>query len=309
MKEYYIGIDIGGTSVRIAFWDNEKSKLSPIVKKNFLYFETVDMEIEENIIRNIDRIIIKYKLKNIKGIGISCAALVNRSTGVVNKWPNNEKWSNYPLLKKMEEYYQTKIIIEEDVNAAALGEQIIGKAKKISNYIYISIGTGIGCGVVLNNRLLIGENGEFGELGHIKIDGSQEKCVCGKSGCLQALASGPAIVRRYNELVGIEGKVIELKDIVTKAYKGDIQATKTIEEAGRIVGIVTGNLIKIFDVSNVILGGGVIKCGTIFKRSLEQEVNMIVSQERIKEIKYTSNSDKNGIAGVIYILRNQKTRK
>lgn len=176
----YIGLDVGGTNVRYAFVKNLNSEKVIYQKTSFVKTGDPYIEVEKNICDVVD----KFPGK-IKGIGISLSANMVRNTGKVKTWPNNPCWNDYALLEHLDKRYGSPVIIEDDANCGAISEyQFL--STNLKNMAYISIGTGIGCGLILNGSLFIGENGFAGEIGHMCInkEESEQICKCGNKGCL-----------------------------------------------------------------------------------------------------------------------------
>ena len=153
---------------------------------------------------------------------------------------------------------------------------------------------------MLNNRLLVGEHGWCGELGHIRVSNSMERCNCGATGCLQAIAFGPAILKYYKSITGIQS--ISLNEIANEAMNGKKEAVQAIKEAAKNIGLAISNLVILLDVSLIIIGGGVLNLGNIFTSCLEEEIYANLFQRRKVELKYSQLTDVNGVYGAISII-------
>lgn len=300
MYEYYVGMDVGGTHVRIAYKKSNEQSYSKIIKKKFVRCETVIEELEKNIIQLIDYVIKINSQAKLVGIGIAMAPLIDKKTGVIKEWPNNIKWREVPILELLKSTYGIEVVIEDDANAAALGEKLVGNAINRENFVYVTISTGIGCAIVLNNRLLVGEHGWCGELGHIRVSTSTERCNCGATGCLQAIASGPAILRYYKSITGIQN--VSLNEIANEAMNGKKEAVQVIKEATKNIGLAISNLVILLDISLIIIGGGVLNLGNIFTGYLEEEIYTNLFERREVELKYSQLTDVNGVYGAISII-------
>lgn len=275
MKNYLIGMDIGGTHVRTGLYSIEKKMIVEFNKISFIQGETAKEEIEVNICEQILRVLYQKQisLNSLKGIGISMAGNVDQNIGCVHRWPNHHLWEGFPIYNYIHEYFHTPVIVEDDGNCAAVGESMeqYGDEHYKGNLIYCTIGTGIGGGIILNHRLHKGEYGMAGELGHLSIPEVHKLCGCGKTDCLQSI---------------ITDKHME-------------------EKVGRHTAGILYQLAYILDIPKVIVGGGRIE----YNQNLFQYIVSIFNQykeadHRNYSIEKSKLYNKNGILGVIELLRN-----
>ncbi|MGI9863001.1 ROK family glucokinase [Moorella naiadis] len=254
----------------------------------------------------------------IKGIGIACPGLVDREHGTVVD-AGNLRWRNVPLEDKIKKEFGLLTVIENDTNAAALGEKHYGVGTGVDSLIYVAIGTGIGAGLIVNGLLFRGAFNGAGEVGHMHVLDSGPQCVCGRRGCLEALTSGPAIGRRAVELL-LEGRhssllmeaykkngALTAEEVALAAKEGDTLATAVFTEAGRYIGLALGNLANSFNPSMIVLGGGVAKAGTVLLEPVRQAVNEIAltSHNKGLQVVLTSLGDDAGIVGAATLVLNQ----
>jgi glucokinase len=312
MGEFCVGIDIGGTSIRFCVYDADKKYVTePILKKRFMRLGDAKEEIEKNICEAMDNIISDHKAygMTLRSIGISLAALFERSSGNITLWPNNQVWNGFPFRSYLEDRYKVRILLEDDSNCAALGEQWKGEGVNKSSFVYITISTGISCGIIINKKLYYGVNGWAGEIGHISLKDDGPECVCGKVGCFQALASGPAIVSLYRENTGSDKSITSVEDIARYALNDDTIALKAFQEAAFYIAKMIGMLVAILDIDTIILGGGVIKTGKFFKDFIMEYIKKIYGANRKIEILFSELHDINGIYGALKLciddFRNQ----
>ncbi|MBD5534762.1 MAG: ROK family protein [Lachnospiraceae bacterium] len=306
MKKFVIGVDIGGTSIRFISSDMDEDSISKIQKMAFIQRKTVEEEVEENLLNHINMICRRKRLEGSElcGIGIAMAALFDRSTGEINTWPNRQKWNNYPLLWALKERYHVPIVFEDDANAAALGEQFAGAAKEYDSLAYVTVSTGIGCGVVINNSLLIGNKGWAAELGHIKVTNDDILCTCGAKGCLQAVASGWAIQRMYNKAKrSEENEKFELKDIAALALNGDKTAKELFVKAGTYIGDAIANVAIMMDVPIIVLGGGVILTEGLILEPILEQFKKSIQKKRDVKIGISTLYDRNGVIGACSLIK------
>lgn len=304
MGEGYIGVDFGGSNIRFVIYEREKDIFSNFVKKPLYYYSELEEEVRNNLIFPINEIIQEQKKKGIeiKGIGFSLAARFDRNTGEIVEWSNNQKYKGFPIQKYLTKVFHIPISMIDDGNAAALGEQ--WKGKGADSFAYITVGTGVGCGLIIQNQLLLGNHGWAGELGHIQVTNDNDRiCTCGSIGCLQAVSSGRAIVNRYKKLISgssdTDIKINEAKTIMELADSGDRIAIDVVKEAGEYLGKTIANMAVLFDISLFILGGGVISQGNIFFQYIKQSVDDHLQGKRDVEMRITDLNDKNGMMGAI----------
>src|SRR5437588_2579452 len=168
-------------------------------------------------------------LEQIRGIGIGVAGPLDSQSGVVFAAPNLSGWEHIPLQGIFQEYYNLPVFIENDANAAALGEYVFGAGHGCKNMVYLTISTGIGSGIIINGQIVEGTSGTAGELGHMTVDWRGECCNCGNIGCLESIASGTAIARRANEAI-VTGRGAELLAFA-RALQQDTEGPPWEEEA------------------------------------------------------------------------------
>lgn len=302
MNEFLIGIDIGATSIRFIAYIIREDKFFQYKKIRFIRIGEPQAEVEENLCHAIDEILSKNISEGMElvGIGISTAALFYRDTGQIKTWPNNHVWDSFPLKDYLRKRYGVEIYLEDDSNCAALGEYWKGKGKGFKSFIYITISTGISCGIILNEALYIGTHGWAGEIGHIIVKKNGPNCTCGKKGCLQAIASGPGIQANYAINNKDAFNKYSLPQIAELARKGEDNAKQVFEAAGHHIAKMMGIMLMIFDIPNFILGGGVIKVGGVLTNMIEENINQcLVGMNRDINISYSDLQDINGLYGAV----------
>ena len=270
MKKITVGLDIGGTNTVIGFVTDEGE---------FIAEKVIETRAQEKIEIFIDRINetiteLYSELKNdyqLKGIGaaVPCA---NHFTGMVED-PSNFNWGNVNFVRMLKEKMNLPVVITNDANAAAIGEHSYGNAKGMKNFVMLTLGTGLGSGIFVNNKLFYGANGLAGELGHITVDRDGRLCSCGRLGCLETYISANGLKRtvafllsKYNE----ESKLrkVPFDDITGEliselAMNGDLIAQKTFDFTADILGSALANFVKSFDPEAIILFGGIANAGEL----------------------------------------------
>jgi glucokinase len=207
----------------------------------------------------------------VKAIGICAPGPLDPKSGVVLNPPNLPCWRNFPLAARVAEVYRLPVKVDNDANAAALAETIWGAARGYRYVFYATVGTGIGTGIVLDGRIYHGHTGAAGEGGHVTIDYRGPLCPCGKRGCIEVLAAGPAIALRARARVAAEpvresallglaqGKAESVaSEMVGKAYAaGDALAREILQETAELLTVWLGNIVDLFDPDVLVVGGGV----------------------------------------------------
>ncbi len=270
-----LAIDLGGTKIINAIISHN----GEIIAKHD--YPTLAAEGPQSIINRmisgIDQLLRQSVLSLAKlcAISIAAAGIIDIRNGIITGAPNLPGWHNIPLKSIIEEKCKIRTFLINDADAAALGEHRFGAGKGIDNLILLTLGTGVGGGIILNGRLYLGSSGSAAEIGHMVIEASGPKCSCGKNGCLEALVSGTAIageaVNRINQgvessLVGmVEGKIEEItgEKVYLAAKSGDSLALEVIARAAYYLGIGVVNLVNIFNPEMIIIGGSVARMGDL----------------------------------------------
>ena len=291
-----IGIDVGGTNVKIALVDGD----GKIIYSNSVpTYAQMGYEYTVNNIKQAIKDLMKEtntESKDIQGIGFDFPGQVDCKTGVVKNAPNIPGWVNVPIAQMIEDEFHIPTRIDNDVRCAALGELKFGAGRGCENFVCITVGTGIGSGLVINGKVVRGAANAAGEIGHIKLqmeDGPL--CGCGDSGCLEAFASGPSIVAMAQEYLkgGKSAKFRELAGdgeitpyIVAKAAEaGDPVAKRIFEKMGYYIGMGLTSVINLLNPEKIIIGGGVAECGDLLLDPIRRTINdraMKVQRESVE---------------------------
>jgi glucokinase len=220
----------------------------------------------------------------IAGAGVAVAAPADHERGLIYDPPNIQGWgSTTPFGTMLARELGETVFIENDANAAALGEAWLGAGRGVRDFVYITVSTGIGGGLILGGRLYRGAKGTAGEIGHVIIEPNGPPCPCGNRGCLEVLASGPAIARQAREAVArgertslqrFAGRADEITAaaVADAARRGDPLAAGLYREAGTRIGVLLGNLLALFNPSMIIVGGGVSKAGDLLFRPIREAI-------------------------------------
>jgi len=266
---YFIGVDLGGTKILTGVFNQQldcvgwsKKRTKPENGPEFVVGRILDTITEAVALSGLG-------LDAISAIGIGSPGSIDRETGVV-KYASNLGWYNVNLASQIQAAINKPVVVDNDCNCCVVGIHAKEFNSKAKNLIGIFIGTGIGCGIIIDGKLYSGSHGFAGEVGHIVLDDKGPVCSCGRHGCFEAYASRNAIINRItSEIKNGHASIIEAlgkKDIsnlksgdIKKAIKyGDQLVKNIVEDAARVTGLVIANLINIFDPEAVVLGGGVI---------------------------------------------------
>ncbi len=269
----YIAADIGGTQLRAAVFP--KDGIEPIHQKRIP--TRGSGEPLERLFGLISEV--WPKEGSVRGMAAAFPGPVDPGAGMLLSAPNIPGWDRLPLRQLLQDHFQVPAAIGNDANLAALGEWKYGAGRGHKNLLYLTISTGIGGGVILDNRLVLGEQGLAGELGHVTILPDGPLCGCGQRGHLETVGSGTAIANYFNEQRA-KGRDSMLplsppattRDISRVAEAGDRLAQDALQRGGYFVGLGIANYLMIFNPSIVILGGGVSRSGSWFHDALKRSV-------------------------------------
>jgi glucokinase len=272
MTEVVIGIDIGGTFTKFGIVDKEGNCLAENFTSTDKYFE-FDVYLD-HLHTEIGELINGLNANiEIKGVGIG-APNGNYYQGTIEHAPNLNWKGIVPFVEKFKEFYPgLPIVLTNDANAAAIGEMIYGGAKSMKDFIVITLGTGLGSGIVVDGNVIYGHDGFAGELGHMNVKHRGRHCGCGKSGCLETYVSATGIKRTIFKLLAERVDKSELRDIsyndITSkmiseaAKKGDIIAQEAFEITGRILGVKLADAVTCTSPEAIFLFGGLAKAGDL----------------------------------------------
>jgi|UniRef100_A0A7V3VS94 glucokinase len=267
-----LGIDLGGTKIAMGIVD-EEGKIS---KR-----KTIDTNVTngfENIVERMAEAA-KELIKNdqIPIAGIGSPGSIDHEKGVVRFSPNFPGWIDVPLGPRLSEKLGIRVVVENDANAFAVGEKWFGVAKGYTNVLGITLGTGVGGGIICDSRVFRGSTGIGAELGHVIVKPNGYLCGCGNHGCLETIASATGISRiarewaqRYPES-GI--KTFSAKEVIDAAKAGDPLGTKVFEEVTDALGIAIGSFVHIFNPQIIVIGGGVSKAGAFLLEGIEKKTH------------------------------------
>jgi glucokinase len=272
-RQLVIGIDLGGTKIAAALVDGA----GEIVAQD--YRDTRAREGRDKVVARVlhsARAVIEesgVQASQIAGIGIGAPGPIDVASGAVVAPPNLPGWERVPLKQLIEDNLAITTYLENDANAAALGEHRFGSGRGVDHLIYVVVGTGVGGGLILDGRLYHGASGMAGEIGHIVVKPDGPICSCGRRGCLEALTSGPSIAREARQRMreGTPTLIAELAEgdesrvtaklVAQAAERGDKVAKRVLAEAMHYLGLGMASLVHTLNPELIVFGGGVANLG------------------------------------------------
>lgn len=283
---YRAGIDLGGTNIKAGIIDENQ---------NILAQASVPTGAErpaEEVIADMAGLVrqlmtgLKMDESALAGIGAGAPGLVDAGAGVV-RYSNNISWENVPLVKELEKYFSCEIRISNDANCAALGEVKAGAAKDVSNAILLTLGTGVGGGIILNGKVFEGSNAGGAELGHTSMILGGEPCTCGRRGCVEAYVSATALIRDAKRAAAADKKSLlnqmcngRLENMNGRipfdaALEGDAAAKEVVDNYYTYLAEAIANYVNIFRPDVVILSGGICNQGSRLTKSVEEHLSFL----------------------------------
>lgn len=311
-----IGIDIGGTTVKIGLINHKGEFLVkwkiPTNKDN------AGKTIVKDIWASIADTLSKYKIENkIIGIGVGAPGFIHPVTGIVEE-AVNIGWKNFNLKEELHRLSSLPVFIENDANLAALAENWKGSGNSAENLIFITLGTGVGGGIIANGEISNGTNGTAGEIGHILVAPNEYRCNCGRMGCLETIASATGIVHmamdhikeaphgvlaaRYNQR-----GMLEAKDVFDCATSGDEASQRIIERMADMLGKAMANMAVTINPSQIIIGGGLSKAGEplLAKITAAFKKYALPRVSECCEVKLAQLDNDAGMIGAAYLVKSR----
>lgn len=317
---YLIGIDLGGTKILAALFD-EHGKM--IQKKRLL---TQPERGPDAIIKDMAyevQVLLEgrgIKRKELKGVGVSIAGFYDVSTGIMRSSPNLPGWEMYPVRRELTKLLDCPVLVDNDASAAAYGEYLVGAGQGVRHLVHITLGTGIGGGLILDGRVYRGSRGFAGELGHIQLLPGGPLCGCGRQGCFEALVSGTAVAREGKMLLEAgraavlqqlvsEDKTVTAGHVFQAAARGDSDAQSVVKRAAFYLGQGLAIVTNLINPERITLGGGLSRVENNFIEEAEsylREAAVDVSSEAVELVR-AELIDEAGVFGIIALL-NERLR-
>lgn len=270
-----VGIDFGHSHVGVAVAD---------IGHNVLAERKCDLDVSNDAraaldaaVRMVDEMLAEARMepKSLIGAGIGIPGPVDRARGAAGSATILPGWTGLQIRTEMQERLGVPVEIENDANLGALAELTWGAGRESSNFVYVKAATGIGAGIVIDGKLVRGASGTAGEIGHTTLDEAGALCYCGNRGCLETVASGPAIIR----LVGpLDGEVPSLARIVELAVAGDVRCQRAIADAGHEIGVAIAGLCNLINPERVVIGGLLSRTGEVLLHPMRESIRRHVVQ-------------------------------
>jgi glucokinase len=268
MSAYSIGVDLGGTNLRVAAVDNAGRVLDRFSAS--ADYSRGPERVVTAIAQVINQVRSRVSLASLRGVGLGVPGFIDIDAGVVIGAANLPGFQGFPVRDEIQKILGTPIIVENDANAAALGEMWMGAGKDVRDLILITLGTGIGGGIVVDGKVLHGFLGMAGEIGHMTVFPDGNPCGCGNHGCLEKHASATAIAAMGRMMHF--GNDVTAEQVYRLALQGNERAKLVFESVGRALGIALANLINLFNFPLYVLSGGPLPAWELFAPSMFNEI-------------------------------------
>ncbi len=322
----YAGLDVGGTTMKAGLVNDEGRPLGPAVSLTTEAHRGQEFGLErmcEAIRRAVEAARVGWD--RVAAIGVATPGLMDIPAGIILDPPNLRPWRNVPVRQYVHDKFAVPTAFQNDANAAAYGELWAGAGRGVRSMVLFTLGTGIGGGIVLADKVLEGQHSHGAELGHVKIEMTNPRaCGCGRMGCLEAYASATAVVTRTREaLTADDGRSalhataangdLTARDVFLAAAAGDALAARVVEDTAYYLAIGAMNLMHVIDPDMVVFGGGMTAAGEPFLERIRYHVRQLafpVPAERtlIRYAQLGSDAGFIGAAGCGRLLVNGKTR-
>ena len=295
-RKYYISIDIGATNTKFAILSPGATIIKKKVIPTSLYespaeFVSISYDIIQLLLREV-----RAKRRDIAGIGIGAPGAINSEKGIVHYFVNIRGWKEVYLKRMMEQKTRILTFVENDVNVMALGEFHYGAGKKVKNMIGITLGSGVGSGLILNGNIYEGADYAAGEIGHIPIAITGKRCMCGGIGCMETYVGNKYIVKRairemkgrktlIKKLIKDASRKLSPKVIYEAAKKKDRLAIKILEDTGMYLGVCLAGVVNMLNPELIVIGGGVSNAGHFILNAVKRTVRKRAMQLPSKTVR------------------------
>ena len=281
-RDLVIGVDLGGTNVNSAVVD-ASGRISHRAWQSISGSRTAG-EVVDRLVACVEMTMDSCGRDRVTGVGVGTPGLIPEDSGTVVYAPNVPEWVDLPLQSILRDRLSLPVTIENDANAAAIGEHWVGGAAGKANVVCITLGTGVGGAIILNNEIWRGSNGAGGEIGHMTVVENGRMCGCGAPGCLEAYASATAIAEQARELLrgGRESVLrertggnldrIDAALVAEAASQGDDTARQVMHRSATLLGTAVSSLTNLLNPELIVIGGGVIKAGDLIFDPIGAEV-------------------------------------
>ena len=269
MSAYSIGVDLGGTNLRVAAVDQNGGIIDRISEP--ANFAAGPGQVAGAIAGVVNALRKRHGKDRLAGVGIGVPGYIDIEAGIVVEAANLPGFTGFPIRDRVQEHLGIPIILENDANAAALGEMWMGAGRSVKDLILLTLGTGIGGGIVSDGQVLHGFSGMAGEFGHMTVFPDGNPCGCGNSGCLEKHASASAIAA-MGRMMYFDSEIKSAADVYALALEGNERAKRVFESMGRALGIAIASLINVFNFPLYLISGGPLPAWDLFSPPMFCEI-------------------------------------
>ena len=270
MTRLVIGIDLGGTETKIGIVEES----GRIIDKSIIPTKVFEgrVAVVTRISEAIKELLMNSGLSqdSIEGVGVGSPGSIDHDSGMVLFSPNLPDWTGFELASMLRTLTGIRTFVENDANSFILGEWAFGRFKGCEHMIGVTLGTGVGGGVITHGKLMTGKNGYGGELGHVIVQPGGPLCGCGSHGCLESLASATAVVnmareysKRFSKSLMYQSTQLTAKAVFDSAREGDLAAAMIVERVTDALAVAIGNYVHVFNPEHIIIGGGMSRAGDL----------------------------------------------
>jgi glucokinase len=269
MTPFSIGVDLGGTNLRVAAID----ATGAVMKRISLpaAYDAGPKRVVDDIVTAVKDIRSRFTADSLLGVGIGVPGYIDMHAGIVIGAANLPGFEGFRIRDEIQRHLSTNIILENDANAAALGEMWMGAGRDVKDMILLTLGTGIGGGIIIDGKVLHGTHGMAGEFGHMTVFPEGNPCGCGNYGCLEKHASASAIAA-MGSMMHFQPEISTAADVFDLAKAGNLRAKMVFEAMGRALGIALANLMNVFNFRLYVLSGGPLPAWDFFAPAMFNEV-------------------------------------
>lgn len=319
-KNWYVGVDIGGTTIKFAFIDTNgqiivKWEATTNIDEGGKY---ITSDIEKEIFSKVEEL--QEDRSILKGIGVGAPGFINLETGFIYE-AVNIGWKDFHLKKELEEVTGIPVVVDNDANLAALGEMWLGAGEGARDLLCVTLGTGVGGGIISNGQIVHGFKGMAGEIGHYtSIPKGGAACNCGKTGCLETITSATGIARLATEALQKDGTQeselsaiyeqsgrLTAKNVFDAAKNDDALAITVIDNISSYLGLALANMCAIINPEKIVIGGGVSKAGDFLIEAIKKQFKAyaipLIGKET--EILLATLGNDAGVIGAVWLIKQQ----
>jgi glucokinase len=306
-NKFIIGIDLGGTNLKIALFDLEYKIKSKLILTTKRFFKKEDLILA--ITNSVDKILRDNKLNKsqVLGLGIGLPGPIDKKSGIVRFLPNIPGWKEVNLKKILQQKLKIPVVLDNDAKMMCLAESRMGAAFGVRNALCLTLGTGVGGSLIINGQLYRGMDNASGEIGHMPINEVGPKCSCGGIACLESYIGNNRIMEQARKVFK---RRIALEELSSMAKKGNKQALKIWDQMGFRLGVALSGIVNLLNLDVIVIGGGVSNAGRILFDPIRKTINdrsMSVQTRRLKLFKAKLGSDA-GLIGSAMLVKEELSK-